>query len=118
MGDQSEILAKRTKTAFRQECAVSAVIAAPPDSIWRLLTDTSNMVSWNSTLTSIEGNVELGGTVKMRVPEAPGRVFAIKVSALTPNREMVWTQGTPWRPGLAIQNGYTVAPRQWSTPRL
>ncbi|HKX05676.1 MAG TPA: SRPBCC domain-containing protein [Methylomirabilota bacterium] len=93
MGDQSEILAKRTKTAFRQECAVSAVIAAPPDRIWRLLTDTSNMVSWNSTLTSIEGNVELGGTVKMQVPEAPGRVFAIKVSELTPNREMVWTQG-------------------------
>jgi uncharacterized protein YndB with AHSA1/START domain len=94
LNDQGEILATKTKTAFRQECAVSAVISAPPDRVWRLLTDTSHMVSWNSTLTSIEGNVELGGTVRMRVPEAPGRVFAVKVSQFTPNREMVWTQGT------------------------
>src|SRR5215831_6051447 len=59
---QGEIVATKTKTAFRQECTVSAVISAPADRIWSLLTDTSHMVGWNSTLTSIEGNVELGGT--------------------------------------------------------
>jgi len=92
LNGRSEIVAKKSKTAFRQECAVSAVISAPPERIWRLLTDTNNMVNWNSTLTSIEGKVELGGIVKMRVPEAPGRVFAVKVSEFTPNRAMVWTQ--------------------------
>lgn len=40
-----------------------------------------------------EGTVELGGTVKMRVPEAPSRAFSIQVTKYTPNREMVWTQG-------------------------
>jgi hypothetical protein len=93
MTDQGPILATMTKTAFRQECSTSAVISATPEKIWRLLTDVSDMVRWNSTLTSMEGTTELGGTVKMRVPEAPGRVFAVRVTKHVPNREMVWTQG-------------------------
>ena len=93
MSDQGAIEARMTKTRFRQECAVSTVIAASAEKIWRLLTDTGDMVHWNSTLTSIEGSTDLGGTVKMRVPEAPGRVFAVRVSKYIPNREMVWRQG-------------------------
>jgi hypothetical protein len=93
MSDQAAIVATKTKTTFRQECEVSAVISASPERIWRLLTDVDDMVRWNSTLTSMEGTTKLGGTVKMRVPEAPGRVFSIRVTKYTPDREMVWTQG-------------------------
>ena len=93
MTDQAAIVATMTKTTFRQECAVSAVISATPEKIWRLLTDIGDMVRWNSTLTSMEGTAELGGTVKMRVPEAPDRVFAVRVTKYIPDREMVWTQG-------------------------
>lgn len=39
--------------------------------------------------------IELGGTVKMMVPEAPGRVFSIRVTEYTPDRAMVWRQGNP-----------------------
>ena len=81
------------KTLFRQECAVSAVISATPEKIWRLLTDIDDMVRWNSTLTSMEGSTELGETVRMRVPEAPDRVFEVRVTKHKSNREMVWTQG-------------------------
>ena len=93
MTDQAAIAATMTKTTFRQECTVTATIHATPEKIWRLLTDIADMVRWNSTLTSMEGTTELGGTVKMRVPEAPGRVFAVRVTKHTPEREMVWTQG-------------------------
>jgi hypothetical protein len=31
----------------------------------------------------------------MKVPEAPGRVFSVRVTEHTPNREMVWTEGNP-----------------------
>ncbi len=93
MTDQGAIVATVTKTTFRQECAVSAVISATPEKIWRLLTDIDDMVRWNSTLTTIEGTAELGGTVKMRVPEAPDRVFAVRVTEYTQDREMVWAQG-------------------------
>jgi uncharacterized protein YndB with AHSA1/START domain len=95
VSDQAAIKATKTKTTFRQECAVSAVISATPEKIWRLLTDADDMVRWNSTLTSVEGAIELGGTVKMRVPEAPGRVFKIRVTTFTPDREMVWADGNP-----------------------
>lgn len=93
MSDQPGIVATKTRTTFRQECIVSAVISATPEKIWQLLTDVGDMVRWNSTLTGMEGTVELGGTVKMRVPEAPSRLFSIQVTKYTPNREMVWTQG-------------------------
>ena len=93
MTDQAAIVATVTKTTFRQECTVSAVIAATPQKIWRLLTDIDDMVRWNSTLTSMDGTAELGGTVRMRVPEAPDRVFAVRVSKYIQDREMVWTQG-------------------------
>ncbi len=91
--DQAGIVATTRTSTFRRECRVSTGISAPPAKVWRLLTDVGDMVRWNSTLTSIEGSIELGGTVKMRVPEAPGRVFSIRVTTYLPNREMVWTQG-------------------------
>ncbi len=74
---------------------MSTDIQAPPEKIWALLTRADDMVRWNSTLTSVEGNVELGGTVRMRVPEAPGRTFKVKVTKFEPNREMVWRDGNP-----------------------
>ena len=46
-------------------------------------------------MTSIEGNIELGGTVRMQVPEAPGRTFKVKVTRFVPNEEMVWRDGNP-----------------------
>lgn len=89
------IVATKTNTRFRQECAVTAVIAANPAKIWRLLTNIEDQPRWNSTLTSMEGRAELGGTVKMQVPEAGERVFKVKVTAYEQDREMVWTDGNP-----------------------
>ena len=91
----SEIGATKAKSTFRQQCTVSADIQAPPEKIWALLTRPEDMTRWNSTLTSIEGNIELGGTVRMRVPEAPGRTFKVKVTRYVPNEEMVWRDGNP-----------------------
>jgi uncharacterized protein YndB with AHSA1/START domain len=91
----TDIHAVNTGSTFRQECSVSTDIQAPPEKIWALLTRADDMVRWNSTLTSVEGNVEPGGTVRMRVPEAPGRTFKVKVTKFDPNREMVWRDGNP-----------------------
>ena len=72
-----------------------AEIAATPERIWQLLTNADDMVRWNSTLTSMAGTIAPGGTVRMEVPEAPGRVFEITVTTFTPPREMLWVQGNP-----------------------
>jgi uncharacterized protein YndB with AHSA1/START domain len=91
----NDATAVRTRSTFRRQCTVSAEIRAPPDKIWTILTRADGMVHWNSTLTSIEGNIELGGTVRMQVPEAPGRIFKVKVTRFVPNEEMVWRDGNP-----------------------
>jgi len=91
----NDINAVKTRSTFRLQCSVSADIQARPDKIWTILTRVDDMVRWNSTLTSIEGNIELGGSVRMQVPEVPGRTFKVKVTRFVPNREMVWRDGNP-----------------------
>ncbi len=88
------IVATKTRSTFRMECGVATDIAAAPEKIWALLQPVEQR-RWNSTLTSIEGDVAPGGTVRMQVPEAPGRTFKVKVVSFTPNREMVWRDGNP-----------------------
>lgn len=83
----------KSRSIFALEVAVTATIRARPERIWSLLTDIPNYTRWNSTLTSIEGSTELGEVVRMRVPEAPGRVFKVKVVEHEANRRMVWRDG-------------------------
>ena len=90
-----DITAGKTRSTFRMQCTVSTEIKSGPDKVWGLLTRADDMVRWNSTLTSVEGKVEPGGTVNMQVPEAPGRTFKIKVTRFVPNQELVWRNGIP-----------------------
>jgi len=87
--------AKATKTgsAFRMDCAVRTVIQASPEKIWALLTDAAGFPRWNSTVTSIEGEIAEGQTLKLQVPTARGRVFKPKVSQVEPGRSMIWSDG-------------------------
>ncbi|MFM9903319.1 MAG: SRPBCC family protein [Pyrinomonadaceae bacterium] len=75
------------------ECKISNVINASAEKIWGLLTDADNYTKWNSTLESLKGDISLGGTVKMKVPEAPGRTFKVRVAEFTPNKSMLWQDG-------------------------
>jgi hypothetical protein len=75
------------------DCAVRTTIQATPEKIWALLTDAAAFPRWNSTVTSIEGEIAEGRTLKLRVPSAPNRVFTPKVSCLEPGRSMVWSDG-------------------------
>ena len=93
MANQPTGTAIKTRTTFRLECSVSNIIKANPEKIWKLLTDAANYTKWNSSLESLEGNIRLGGTVKMKVPQAPGRVFKVKVKEFTPNKSMLWQDG-------------------------
>lgn len=79
-----------TRTTFRLAVAVAKSIEAPPTIVWDLLTDLRAQARWNSTLTSIEGNVALGGRVSFVVPEAPAQAFSPKVVAYDAPRSMVW----------------------------
>ena len=89
----NEVKATKTGSAFRMDCAITATIHASPDKIWKLLTDAPAFPRWNSTVTSIEGEIAEGHTLKLKVPTAPTRVFKPKVSQVEPGRSMVWSDG-------------------------
>jgi uncharacterized protein YndB with AHSA1/START domain len=77
------------------ECGVAIDIAAKPEKIWALLTNAADFPRWNSTVTSIDGQIALGEKIRLRVPLAPKRVFKLKVSAFEPGKRMVWQDGAP-----------------------
>ncbi len=81
------------KTTFRQVCSVSCMIRATPDTIWSLLTDARGFSSWNSTVTSLEGEIALGSRLALRVRLDPARTFRPKVTKLEPAKSMEWSDG-------------------------
>ncbi|MEO6420379.1 MAG: SRPBCC domain-containing protein [Polyangiaceae bacterium] len=87
--------AKATKTgsAFRMDCAIKTTIKATPDRIWALLTNASGFPQWNSTVTSIEGDIAEGQTLKLKAVSGGERVFKLKVSKFEPGRSMIWSDG-------------------------
>ena len=64
--------ATRERSAFRQAVEVSAEINAPPEEVWARLTDADGFPAWNSTVERIDGPIELGRRLAIRVPAAPG----------------------------------------------
>ena len=85
--------ATKTASAFRMDCAIRVTIRATPERIWALLTDAEGFPSWNTTVTSIEGEIAEGGDLKIKVPAAGDRVFTPKVSKVVPARSMTWSDG-------------------------
>src|SRR5688572_1559860 len=91
--DTNRVRATKTDAAFRMSCAISTTIRASPERIWALLTDAAGFPRWNSTVTSIEGQIAEGQRLKLKVGVAGDRVFKPKVSNVTPARSMTWSDG-------------------------
>ena len=86
-------VAHQDHTTFRQVCSVRCAIRASPHAIWSLLTDARGFTSWNTTVTSLEGEIALGSTLALRVKLDPKRTFRPKVTKLEPAKRMEWSDG-------------------------
>lgn len=86
-------VAQQDKTTFRQICRVRCAIRATPDTIWSLLTDARRFTTWNTTVTSLEGEIALGSKLALRVKLDPKRTFRPKVTKLEPEKTMEWSDG-------------------------
>ena len=82
----------QTHSVFSMTSRVVVNIGASAEDIWRLLTDAKDFPRWNSTVTSIEGQIREGERLRLHVP-ATTRVFTPKVSGVVPNQRMNWTGG-------------------------
>lgn len=88
----SDVRVSKGSSAWRMACSVSVDIAAPVAKVWALLGDVKQLVNWNSTITSLDGEIALGKKLKLRVPISP-RTFTPTVSELEPPLRMVWSDG-------------------------
>lgn len=101
--------AVKTKSTFRIAIGVATNIQAAPDRIWELLTNASNLAKWNTTITSIEGNIAPGEKIKLIVKAAPERTFNLAISEFVPSKKLVWRDG--FAPMFSGVRTYTLTPQ-------
>ncbi|HLT39049.1 MAG TPA: SRPBCC domain-containing protein [Enhygromyxa sp.] len=101
--------AQTTTGTFRQSCSIRCDIHAPAETVWALLTDASGFTRWNSTVTSIDGEIAPGRKLAIKVPLDPKRTFKPKVTRFEPGREMVWSDG--FAPMFVGARTFTLTPR-------
>ncbi len=70
-------------------------IAAPPETVWRLLSDASRYPEWNPTVTRIDGSILLGQKITVHARISAGKAFPVRVNELTAPSRMVWVGGMP-----------------------
>ncbi len=80
---------------MKKSYSTKVTINAKPEEIWDILTDASGYPEWNSTVDRVEGEIQLGGKIKVWAKISPDRAFPVKVSTLNPNSDMTWTGGMP-----------------------
>src|SRR6266536_5063253 len=83
-------------------------IAAPPERVWRALTDAHELSAWFHM--KIEGPIEPGAEVWMTTmhPEHPGMRFRVWFREMVRPRRFVWE----WHPGAVDPNvDYSAEPR-------
>ena len=88
--EKMEGKAKTTKKTFSRETSVSTIISAYPAIIWALLTRASDIPRWNSTVTSVKGDIQEGETIELTSTLDPKRSFKLKVKEFVPEKRLVW----------------------------
>lgn len=85
--------ASTVKKTFSRETSVSIDIQADPAIVWTLLTNAHDYTRWNSTVTSLEGEIKLGEKIRLMSYLDEKRVFKIKIKEMDPEKSMTWGDG-------------------------
>ena len=81
-----------------QEYETSATIDAPPDLVWKALTDAASYGDWNSEIVGIDGTLARDARIRAHVKLGSGAVRKVpqRVTAFEASRTMVWEGGLPF----------------------
>jgi uncharacterized protein YndB with AHSA1/START domain len=82
--------ATTTKKTFSRETSVSTTIHADPAIVWALLTHASDFPRWNSTVTSMSGEIREGANVELKSILDDKRTFKLKIKEFVPEKRLVW----------------------------
>ena len=73
----------------------SSDIEAPPETIWRVMTDARGLSTWDSGVLSVDGRIAAGERIKIVSEADPKRTFRLTVTGFDPPTSMEWTGGMP-----------------------
>jgi hypothetical protein len=84
-----------------REIQTEIEIDAPPEEVWRVLTDFASYPVWNPFVKKVEGEPRVGGRLEIfvQVPEGRGMKFTPRVLRYERPRELRWIGSLPI-PGL------------------
>ena len=85
------------KTTFHRETSVTITIKADEAIIWALLTNASDYPRWNSTVTSIQGDIAPGEKIVLKSTLDTARSFKLKVKEFQPAQKLAWGDGKGMR---------------------
>ena len=78
------------RKTFSRETSVQITIFADPAIVWALLTHASDFPRWNSTVTSIKGEIKEGSTIELKSTLDEKRTFKLKIKEFVPEKRLVW----------------------------
>lgn len=83
-----------------REIRTGIEIAAPPESVWEVLTDVDSYEEWNPHITHVSGDLRTGASLEIAVDriDASSRTLTVRVSTIDPPRKLQWigTLGSKW----------------------
>jgi hypothetical protein len=67
-------------------------IDAPPEKVWEVLVDFKSWESWNSFIPMVEGNLQVGELIRIKVvpPGLKPMIFEPEVYEVTPFKKILW----------------------------
>lgn len=71
-------------------------IHATAAEVWSVLVDAGRLASGTLGITRLDGRIAPGERIRLWSEAAPGRAFALRVTAFEPGRRMVWEGGMPF----------------------
>ncbi len=74
---------------------VTRDIAAPPGTVWSILTNAAQLSDGRFSIIRIDGQIAPGRSFKLWSEVDPKRSFPIKVAVFEPERRMEWHGGMP-----------------------
>lgn len=99
--------ATESKSGFRRAVSVALTINAAPERVWELLTNAADIPRWNSTVSSVVGQVAVGQRLALKVPISK-RTFNVTVDTFDAPHRLVWSDGNAIFRGVRT---YTLEPR-------
>lgn len=82
--------AQTLRRTFSRTTTVITVIQADPVIVWALLTNGHDFNRWNSTVISLEGEINVGERIQLKSTLDPDRIFRLKVKEMITGQRMVW----------------------------